>query len=349
MKILFETYLACVECLDPAFIAAYDSREGGNAKKAPRQLDPELLLGILSDSKRPHAIRVLALNRMVSPLAESTRSIVDEWLESTNAMLRIAAIGRLAGDPRATPALLTIAQDIEVPARVRCEALLAIQTAPSPDPTELFPLLDDPSGEVANQAARTLKEFAANADVRGFAESRIERETDDSIRQCLAMIVELSSDERPQSLEDWQASLAKGGDAMAGHRVFRSRSATCQNCHQVGGHETTLGPNLGQIALSVDRPHIIRSILRPSDQFAPQYQAWKILTDDGQVHTGLQIDHQSGGDIDLIMTDGTKRRFEADTIEEYAASKTSIMPNGLETRLTVDEMRDLVAYLESLK
>jgi hypothetical protein len=36
-------------------------------------------------------------------------------------------------------------------------------------------------------------------------------------------------------------------------------------------------------------------------------------------------------------------------VEEYGASKRSLMPDGLENALTVHEFRDLVTFLESLK
>ena len=38
-----------------------------------------------------------------------------------------------------------------------------------------------------------------------------------------------------------------------------------------------------------------------------------------------------------------------DDIDEMVESTTSIMPQGLETQLSGDELRDLLAYLQSLK
>jgi putative heme-binding domain-containing protein len=112
--------------------------------------------------------------------------------------------------------------------------------------------------------------------------------------------------------------------------VFRSPTATCSKCHSTGGLGGTLGPSLANIAQSRSREQIVRAILRPSDEFPPQYQALSITTTDGRTHLGLQLDHKAGGDIQLRTTDDVVRHFEADEIEDYAASPISIMPNGLE-------------------
>ena len=96
---------------------------------------------------------------------------------------------------------------------------------------------------------------------------------------------------------------------------------------------------------SKSRAQIIDAILNPSADFPPQYQAWIVVTTDGQSHRGLQLDHKAGGAIELITETGTKRRFTADEIETYEASTTSLMPDGLEQTLTNNEFRDLIAYL----
>ena len=67
------------------------------------------------------------------------------------------------------------------------------------------------------------------------------------------------------------------------------------------------------------------------------------------MHRGLQLDHKARGAIELITESGKKVRFEADEIESYDASPTSLMPSRLEESLSVGEFRDLIAFLASLK
>ena len=62
-------------------------------------------------------------------------------------------------------------------------------------------------------------------------------------------------------------------------------------------------------------------------------------------HRGLQLDHKSGGKINLTLDDGRTRTFAADAIEDYVASPTSLMPIGLAQTMTEGEFRDLVGFL----
>ena len=154
--------------------------------------------------------------------------------------------------------------------------------------------------------------------------------------------------QRPQSEEAWLVRLSEGGEVVRGSRVFRSAQTMCTRCHTIDEGGSNLGPDLGGIAQSLTRPQIIQAILKPSDSFPPQYQAWNIYTTDGQVHTGLQIDHKAGGAMLLYTLEHINRRFEAEEVKDYRASPYSLMPEGLENTMTAVEMNDLVAYLTSL-
>ena len=343
--LLFATYLACVECLDPRFVQAYEARTYASAKDIPRRSDQSLLIDLVLDADRPAAVRILAAQRLDRPWPANIRRGIASWLQSDVSDLRITAI-RFHGDPLdLTDELLRIAADAGCTDAVRCEAILALEGSGDIAASVIAALINDKSADVAIQAARSLKSLTASNAMASFAEASPTHTGIQPIQESLDMMRGRDSGDRPQSLRQWQQALAAGGNAIAGQRVFRSTAASCRNCHADDGQHHTLGPNLDRIAQSIDRSQIVRSILRPSDEFAPQYQAWTILTTDGEVFRGLQMDHKSGGAIELISTEGRKRRFEADEIETYQPSSTSIMPDGLERRLTVSELRDLVAYL----
>ena len=124
----------------------------------------------------------------------------------------------------------------------------------------------------------------------------------------------------------------------------------CASCHSMDGSGNEFGPNLSGIAQSIDREGIIHAILRPSDSFSPDFQAWTIETKDGRSHQGVQIDHKSRGDMLLYTIDARQNvEFKAEEILDYGASPYSLMPPGLENTMTVSEFRDLIAYLVSLK
>jgi putative heme-binding domain-containing protein len=218
--------------------------------------------------------------------------------------------------------------------------------------SQFVQLLSDEQQAVQVAAARALRDVglndAAMETVQTMLYDSTTRQTAREVQEALSMAIDRPM-ETPQTLEAWQAALAAGGDAQAGRRVFHSARATCASCHTIDGLGGALGPPLTNVAQSQSREQIVRAILEPSAEFPPQYQAWQITTTDGRTHTGLQLDHKSGGDIELLLTDGVVRHFEADEIEDYAALPSSLMPNGLQAPLTESELRDLVAFLETLK
>ena len=69
--------------------------------------------------------------------------------------------------------------------------------------------------------------------------------------------------------------------------------------------------------------------------------------DDGKTLRGA-INSRSDAEIVLIDGEGKELKVATEDIEEVIEQKTSLMPDMTEA-LTPDEVRDLVAYLSSLK
>jgi putative heme-binding domain-containing protein len=70
---------------------------------------------------------------------------------------------------------------------------------------------------------------------------------------------------------------------------------------------------------------------------------------DGSVVSGVQAIKDGGDNLILLQPGGTEiptPRIEIVRVEE---TPVSLMPEGLELSLTVQDFRDLLAYLETLK
>ena len=131
--------------------------------------------------------------------------------------------------------------------------------------------------------------------------------------------------------------------------MFRSTQIGCAKCHTINGLGGRLGPDLSHAGQSLSRDQIVRSIVSPSEQFPPQYQAWVVTTMDGRIFSGLQLDHKARGAIELFTTEGRTEHFAGDDIDMYEATPRSLMPDGLPDQMTVTEFRDLITFLSSLK
>lgn len=158
-----------------------------------------------------------------------------------------------------------------------------------------------------------------------------------------------SSASRPSSDAEWREALKKKGDAMAGKRLFFNPAVGCVQCHRVEDHGGQLGPDLSVIGRIANRDRIIDSILDPSKEIAPQFVQHTVETKAGDSYSGILVGQQSDGSYTLLMSDGRGVVVPGTLVAAHQTSKVSLMPDELEQGLSVEEFRDLLAFLLSLK
>lgn len=342
---LFETYLATVRHLAPAFVEAYRGQAERYAKSLERPLPPQFVESLVADTDRPAAIRALALSHLERP-----REHVDlllKLLGESEPPLRLEAVRTLAhvAAPEAADPLLAVAQDAANLPTLRAEALLALTRQPTDATPHVVPLLDDPNVDVQIEAARYLRARPVSDALRSELEERLSLGgMATPVREQVGLLLGTAAD-RPETPQAWAAALAEGGDPARGRRVFFSAQATCSTCHAVQGRGGDLGPDLSNAGRSKSHDQLARAILRPSAEVSPEWQGWFIRLNDGRTVVGRQID-VGGGSIELYTSDRGFVSFEKSDIATYGMAERSLMPDGLESRLTVSDLRDLVAFLE---
>ena len=68
----------------------------------------------------------------------------------------------------------------------------------------------------------------------------------------------------------------------------------------------------------------------------------------GLVHNGMRIPGTDGGDVVvLLLSDATRLEIPRSKVEETVASKVSVMPVGVLNELSLAEVADLFAFLET--
>ncbi len=137
-------------------------------------------------------------------------------------------------------------------------------------------------------------------------------------------------------------------DLNNGRNVFMStKLGGCAVCHKADGIGGMVGPNLTTIAKTSEPDYIIQSILQPNANVAPQYEAFTLVTKDGQGRTAFRL--MEHGDTHTYI-DIAGNTFDVNIKDIIARTPlpVSIMPEGIANRLTDSEMRDLIAYLRSL-
>ncbi len=142
--------------------------------------------------------------------------------------------------------------------------------------------------------------------------------------------------------------LLEGGDARLGRGVFFGKKAACSSCHAVAGEGGRIGPHLTTIGTSRSPQDLLEAIVYPSASFVNGYRPYTVVTDEGKVIQGI-ISAESPEAITLRTQDLQEVRVRRDAIDEMSEASVSIMPKGLDTQLTPEELRHLLAFLRERK
>jgi putative heme-binding domain-containing protein len=142
--------------------------------------------------------------------------------------------------------------------------------------------------------------------------------------------------------------LLTGGDRDRGRAVFFGPKAACGACHRVGNDGGSVGPDLTKVGGVRAGRDLLESVVLPSATFAQGYETYKVDLADGRTAAGV-IARRTADGVVLRDATGAEVRVPAAAVERMTRDRTSLMPDGLTKTVTPDELRDLFAYLRSLK
>ncbi|WDI41034.1 family 16 glycoside hydrolase [Bremerella sp. P1] len=141
------------------------------------------------------------------------------------------------------------------------------------------------------------------------------------------------------------ASLSRA-DFHNGRSLFHS--AQCGACHRFDGLGGGVGPDLTSIRNKFTTSYVLESIIDPSRIISDQYNASKVLLDDGRIVTGIVV--PEGDSLVRIFPSDPKSEgvvVPREEVVEERPSSISQMPKNLLDNLNETELRDLIAYLMS--
>ncbi|MBL9126016.1 MAG: c-type cytochrome, partial [Verrucomicrobiales bacterium] len=140
----------------------------------------------------------------------------------------------------------------------------------------------------------------------------------------------------------------EGGNAQRGREVFSSHpNGQCVRCHDAGGEGQQVGPVLAGVAGRSTPDQLVEALLDPSARIADGFATVAVELRNGEEIDGVRL---SETDTELVLRPGLGgvRRIPRRDIVRQTTSKVSAMPAMGEV-LTRREIRDLVAYLRTLK
>ena len=140
------------------------------------------------------------------------------------------------------------------------------------------------------------------------------------------------------------------GDPNAGQAIFfmKGSARSCSVCHSVEGRGGSVGPDLmSKIAGQSPKQIFQKIIVVPHRSADPAYSTVRLTTRTGAILTGIR----SGETKDAVLFYDTSslppilRTIPKADITASARQQSSVMPNDYASRLTLQQLLDVVAFL----
>jgi putative membrane-bound dehydrogenase-like protein len=145
---------------------------------------------------------------------------------------------------------------------------------------------------------------------------------------------------RKEVLARYQAALTMPADRQRGRKVVERE---CLTCHRLADKGYEVGPNLLTIKHRTPQ-EILTHVLDPNREVPPNFLEYVLAVDDGRILTGV-IAEETAASITLRRPQGEQETILRQNIEEISNTGHSLMPEGLEQKVNLQEMADLLGFL----
>lgn len=151
-----------------------------------------------------------------------------------------------------------------------------------------------------------------------------------------------------EELADQVADM-KGRSFANGKKLFTT--VACFACHQMNNVGGRVGPDMAKLEAKKDRLHVLRSLIDPSKEIDKKFQGWIVVTDAGKQFTGMKV-AENEKQVTLMPNPLGLENCEPivikkEEIDIMQPSPISLMPAKLLNTMTVEEVLDLIAYIDS--
>ncbi|MBI2825463.1 MAG: c-type cytochrome [Planctomycetia bacterium] len=327
----------------PPSLASFVRELAGVAERSPSRIRCAIRLG--SGDALSRAIELVAGRGVAAPDRVSLVEIVGEAgdARAVDPLLRLLEDGESAALQSAALAALARFSDQRIAART-LERLS--QFRPEVRTTALGLLCGraawailllqevDRGTIAADQVSATqLRQIAL------FKESRIEA----LLAKHWGTVTEATPAEKRARIHGIAVSLnLAAGDPLPGKALFAKH---CGTCHVLFGEGNKVGPELTG-ADRKNRDFLLTSVVDPSAVVRKEYFNYVVETKDGRVLTGL-IAESTPQTVTILDAKNERTLLAQDDVERIERSPQSIMPEKILDELDADQVRDLIAYVQS--
>jgi putative membrane-bound dehydrogenase-like protein len=148
--------------------------------------------------------------------------------------------------------------------------------------------------------------------------------------------------DRRAAIQRYVPALDLRGDAARGRTTYAAR---CASCHQPAQDGYALGPGV-ETMKATSKEEILTHLLDPNRTVDARYRLYQIETTGGASMTGI-IQNESESSVTLRPPSGRSQTLLRSTIARMQALEQSMMPDGLEEGLSLQDMADLLHFILS--
>ena len=143
--------------------------------------------------------------------------------------------------------------------------------------------------------------------------------------------------------------MTREGDVTRGAKLFNDESKlACSKCHSVDGSASKAGPDLFAVGDKFGRRDLVDAMLQPSATISPGYGTITVETKAGDEFQGI-LKRTTDAELQLMGADGKLVSIATADIKAQRGSSVSLMPEGMQVGLSLQEFADLTEYLTTLK
>jgi putative heme-binding domain-containing protein len=148
--------------------------------------------------------------------------------------------------------------------------------------------------------------------------------------------------DRKLVLEKYQPALTIKADATRGRAVFEKN---CVTCHKIGDLGVNVAPDISD-SRTKSPAQLLTDILNPNQAIDNNYVSYTVLTKDGKSETGI-VATETAASITLRQPEGKTVLILRQEIDELKSNGISLMPEGLEKNIPIEQMADLISFIKN--
>jgi putative membrane-bound dehydrogenase-like protein len=163
-------------------------------------------------------------------------------------------------------------------------------------------------------------------------------------KRAARLLAVVAAGPRGEAVARYTPALGAPAEPARGRAVF---DRECNTCHRLGDAGHAVGPNLASIGRRTP-DEILLHVLDPNREVAPDYLEYTAELADGRVLSGV-VAAESGTSLQLVRAGGESDTILRAEVVALRGTGKSLMPEGLEGRITPAEMADLIAFLREIQ